>query len=282
MEIYNTTMWNPFKRSHPVVILAYFVALLFFCGTLKHPYLTGILTVSLLMLVFWHVRRPKPMISYLLLWLIIGCSNPLFVYRGDTVLFQIGGMTCTLEALLYGLCNGALLMDMVLLFSLFQRYFGREHWIYLFGNIAPKIGVLFSMSLSFFPKFQKHGKELYEIQKQLFTQSAVRRALKVFNMETTWAFESSVDTLDSMNARGFGIGRRSHFHLFSFERMDGIHLIEVLALFGLNLFLIQTKYHKFYFYPYIAFTPWNMSDFLAILLLGLLVILPFLWRYKHD
>ena len=47
--------------------------------------------------------------------------------------------------------------------------------------------------------------------------------------------ESSMDQLDSMGARGYGIGKRTHFHLFRWERNDWIHIVEIVILTILNL-----------------------------------------------
>ena len=59
--------------------------------------------------------------------------------------------------------------------------------------------------------------------------------MNTVSMETTWAFESSMDQLDSMSARGYGIGKRTHFHLFRWERNDWIHIVEIVILTILNL-----------------------------------------------
>ena len=82
--------------------------------------------------------------------------------------------------------------------------------------------------------------------------------MNTVSMETTWAFESSMDQLDSMSARGYGIGKRTHFHLFRWERNDWIHIVEIVILTILNLWAYIHYYSRFFFYPMIIMA--SISD----------------------
>ena len=68
--------------------------------------------------------------------------------------------------------------------------------------------------------------------------------MNTVSMETTWAFESSMDQLDSMSARGYGIGKRTHFHLFRWERNDWIHIVEIVILTILNQNMTRKRVQK--------------------------------------
>lgn len=271
-----------FEQSHPSVIFTYFLTLLILCGFMNHPLFTSILTIIQFCLYYKHTHKIKSTFAYIGLLMIVCITNPLFVHRGDTILFQIKEFTLTKEALLYGFFYGAILVDMVLIFALFSLYFKREHWVFLFGNVLPKTGILFSMVLSFIPRFRKHAKELHTVQKHLFKEKPLKEGLKVFSMETSWAFESSVTQLDSMNARGFGSTKRTHFHLFTFSWTDAIHLIEIIVAFIALMIIIRRYYSHFYFYPFIIWTPFTVKDLLFSLIFAGFLLLPYMWRKHYD
>ncbi len=54
-----------------------------------------------------------------------------------------------------------------------------------------------------------------------------------------------MDQLDSMNARGYGIGKRTHFHLFKWEKKDWIHIVEIVILTILNLGILPLLFQIF-------------------------------------
>lgn len=108
--------------------------------------------------------------------------------------------------------------------------------MYLFGSAFPKLGVILSMAMNLIPKYRKQAEKFSNVRKELYKESAVRRAAAVCSMELTWAFESSMDQLDSMNARGYGTVKRSHFHLFQFGKRDGCFMAAAVLLFLINLY----------------------------------------------
>ena len=66
-------------------------------------------------------------------------------------------------------------------------------------------------------------------------------------MELTWAFESSMDQLDSMNARGYGTVKRSHFHLFRLEN-GRMFLAQRSSVFDQSVWFLEILC-SFLFYP---------------------------------
>ena len=90
------------------------------------------------------------------------------------------------------------------------------------------------MAMGLLPKYKKQTQLMLDTQKQFIEKSLFHRVMKVCSMETTWAFETSMDQLDSMNARGYGLKKRTHFHLFQFEKKDAVDIIEILMLCMVN------------------------------------------------
>ena len=110
----------------------------------------------------------------------------------------------------------------------------------------------------------------------------IRDSMHTVSMETTWAFESSMDQLDSMNARGYGILKRTHFHLFMWERKDWIHIMEIMILIILNLWAYTHYYSRFFFYPMIIMPAFQIRDLLWMLVMAFQFLLPCMWKENLD
>ena len=216
--------------------------------------------ICLCLLYFYHNRSLKKFFPLIVLILIVAVTNPLFVQRGRTILYADTHIRITKEALLYGIHYGCVLVNLLLVFSIFNQYIKKEQWIYLSGRFFPKLGVVTSMAFGLIPRYQNHAKKILNTRKSLKSAQAVQRVMNTVSMETTWAFESSMDQLDSMSARGYGIRKRTHFHLFRWERNDWIHIVEIVILTILNLWAYIHYYSRFFFYPMIIMPAFQMRD----------------------
>ena len=272
-------MIRSLKRSHPIVVFLYFIGIFLLAPFSHHPWMTTVQMICLCGLYLYHNRSLKKLIPFIVLILVVTLTNPLFVQRGRTILYANEYIRITKEAMLYGLHYGCVLVNLLFAFSIFNQYIKKEQWIYLSGKLFPKIGVITSMAFALVPRYQKQAKKIINVRKTLKRQeNAVRRTMHTVSMETTWAFESSMDQLDSMNARGYGIGKRTHFHLFVWERKDLIHTIEIFALLGLNLWAYKNYYSRFFFYPMILMNPMKIKDVFWMGIMALQFLLPLLWK----
>lgn len=240
-------MIKALKRAHPLVVFTYFLGLLLLAPFSRHPWMTGVQMICLCLLYFYHNRSLKKFLPFIGLIVIVAVTNPLFVQRGRTILYADTHIRITKEALFYGIHYGCVLVNLLLVFSIFNQYIKKEQWIYVSGRFFPKLGVITSMAFGLIPRYQKHAKKILNTRKSLKKEQPVHRVMNTVSMETTWAFESSMDQLDSMNARGYGIGKRTHFHLFSWERKDWIHIVEIVILMILNLWAYTQYYSRFFF-----------------------------------
>ena len=271
-------MIKALKRSHPIVIFIYFIGMLLLAAFSKHPWMTMTQTISLLVLDLYHYRSIKKILPYFILIVIVAVTNPLFVQRGRTILYMNSYFRITKEALLYGLHYGCVLVNLLFVFSIFNQYIKKEQWIYLSGRMFPKLGVITAMAFALIPRYQRQAKKIMNVRKTLKNENVISRTMHTVSMETTWAFESSMDQLDSMNARGYGIGKRTQFHLFTWERKDMIHVIEIAILLCLNLWAYKKFYSRFFFYPMILMNPFEVKDMVWMIFMALQFLIPFLWR----
>ncbi|MBQ7974263.1 MAG: energy-coupling factor transporter transmembrane protein EcfT [Clostridia bacterium] len=232
---------NEFKGYHPAVNFIYFVAVIGFSMVFMHPVCLGIslacgFTYSVMLK---GAHTAKTSLLYMLpLMAATALLNPAFNHAGVTVLAYLpSGNPLTLESIIYGLCAAVMLVSVICWFSCYNHIMTSDKFIYLFGRIIPSLSLILSMTLRFVPRFAQQLKTVTMAQKcigrDVSQGSFIRRgknALSVLSVMTTWALESSIDTADSMKARGYGLPGRSAFSIFSFEKRDGILLSLICAL----------------------------------------------------
>lgn len=266
------------SRLHPAAAFAYLSGILIMAALNRHPWMTCTQLLCLGGIYLYYERRPGKMLPFVGIILLSAVLNGVFVQRGSTAVVTAADRTVTAEALLYGGDAGILLVNVLFLFSLWNRCFRQEHWVYLFGSAFPKLGVIVSVAMSLIPRYRNQAEKFSNVRKGLYEESAVRRAMAVCSMELTWAFESSMDQLDSMNARGYGTVKRSHFHLFQFGKRDGCFLAAAVFLFLINLYGFWKFYSDFYFYPVIRWNGFGLRDFCFIICMAIQILLPLLFR----
>ena len=261
-----------FGEYHPTVCLAWFVAALGFSMTLKHPVC---LTLSLLGAIAYAItRNPRKAwrdlaISMPMLLLTV-VMNPLFSHEGITILRYLpDGNPLTLESICYGLVAGSMLATTILLFFTMTGVFTSDKLAYLLSKAAPALGLIFSMTLSFVPRFRHHGVEVLRARRALKGGNAPssgrekwREAGRVISAMAAWCLEGSMATADSMRCRGYGMPGRTAFHLWRFETRDAILMAGILVLSGYVLAGQLSGAVAFAYYPAIAapnLSPYGIS-----------------------
>ncbi len=264
-------MVKSFQRSHPSSLFIYFIINLLLVMIQSHPLIVIVQFISILLLT-------KDFHKYdLIILLLITISNPLFVHRGNTILFSF----ITLEALIYGFIFGLKVINMLILFRLMNKVLHSEHYIYLFSNHFPTLGLLISMIFSLIPRFIEHYKIINTCQKQFYEGHTIQRLLNTFSIEVTWAFETSLDMLNSMKARFYGKHQRTYFHLFVLRNKDRIHIIEIICIGMICFISYMIRWNHFYYYPTIILESISLIDYIYLLLYVLIIILPLLWEVKE-
>lgn len=263
-----------FENFHPFVIFIYFVFTLVLSLIIMNPILIGIsfLTAIIFNFMLYGVRKTiKSLLYSLPIIIILTMINPLFVHKGETYLFFLNNNPITLEALIFGLCSSLLLMSVFYWFKCFSVTFTADKHIYLFAKTIPKISLLISMTLRFIPKLKKQYHELDDTQKAMgmYTSKSItdriRFKLRVFSCLITWSLENSIQTADSMSARGYGLKNRSSYTLFKWKISDTLTLFFTSILFIGVIILIALKQLEFNFYPSLSsfsFNPLTLTAFI--------------------
>ena len=277
---------------HPAAVFLYFFAVIFVTMFSQHPAVSALSLIG--SVIFFTLLRPKKAyrahIFSLILFLILTLINPLFSKSGETVLFYCNNSPITMEALLYGLNAAASLTAALYWFRCFSHIMTSDKLMYLFSRLSKKLAVVLTMSLRFIPLFKEQYRRISETQKALGLYrdgnivDSIKGRLRVTDILITWALEGGIITAESMEARGWGTGRRTFFSRYRILPSDIILLILSAILGGLSVTAVCIA--DFQFYPAITYqsSVWTAVGLCSFLLLAALPIIIHLqevlrWRF---
>ena len=247
-------MSDEFGRYHPVANLIFFIAVIAFSTFWMQA---GMIAVSFICAtVYYFMQKRSEGFKYfamvLVAILIASIINPLFSHRGKTALFFLPtGNPVTLESITFGLLAGVILGEVLLWFGIFNSVMEDDKWTATIGKVAPTIAMIITMVLRFVPKYTKFSKSTRDIQNAngFNKKSRIKNGMHVYSITATWALETSIDTADSMRARGYGKARRTNYHNYKFEVRDLIFVLWVVLLSATIIWMANVdKIHTF-FYP---------------------------------
>lgn len=265
-----------FERLHPIAAFCYFMWMLLIAMLTMHPVVVLICFLSSVTFcgILIGLRKLLASLVYSIpMILIIALTNPLFVHKGETVLFFLNDNPVTLEAIIYGAVAALMLMSVFYLCKCYSEIMTSDKFIYLFGRMIPKLSLVLSMTLAFIPKMKRKWKEIDEAQKALgiyATESyidKIRSKMRVLSILLTNSLENSVDTADSMRARGYGLRGRSSYSTYRFTASDACYLAVISVLAIINIALIMDGISYFSYYPVI--TPISADPLSVILYISL-------------
>lgn len=265
------------KNLHPFVLFAYFFFVIFTAVFTFNPLflLPALFGALLLLIKLDGIKTVKVLIAYIIIFILIALSNPLFSHNGATVLFFINDSRITFESLVYGICAALMIVSALMWFNCFNKVFDSEKIMYLLGRIFPKLALVFSMTLGFIPRMIKDFKSINNAQKSV-KQSRIKRYIGSFSAVITRSMENSIITSDSMNARGYMLKGRTFFHRYRFTVTDAVYLCIFSILFVLSLLWKS----EVTFYPVIQMNLTALNC-ISVISYFILAILPFILEAKE-
>lgn len=239
-------MKSEFATYHPIINFMYFVLVLVCSMFFMHP-LCLLISVSCAF-TYSVVLKGKKSVKFTLLYMLpmmimAALLNPAFNHEGATVLTYLSsGNPLTLESITYGWAAATMLVAVLLWFTCYNVIMTSDKFIYLFGRIIPALSLILSMVLRFVPKFREQIKAISNAQRcvgrDVSNGSIIQRAkhgITILSIMITWALENSIETADSMKARGYGLPGRTAFSIYRFDKRDKKAL---LVIGGLGLYVI--------------------------------------------
>lgn len=246
------------QAIHPAVSLLYFTAVIVFAMLLMNPVcLTLSLLCSAATAVVLNGRKTvlfalKVILPLALLAIVI---NPFVNHRGVTVLGYLPwNNPLTLESILFGVASAVMLSSTVLWFSSFHTVMTSDKLVFLFGKTLPALGLMLSMSLRFVPKFNAELREVRNAQRLLFPEKSgliprIKNAVRVLSVMISRALEDSLETADSMKARGYGLKGRTAYSRYRMTGQDWFLLSVTIVLTAAIAVFCFCKTARFRYYP---------------------------------
>ena len=215
--------------------------------------------------------------------LVMMVVNTFFNNNGETVLFYFNTSRVTLEALAFGFVGGLVLVAVVVWFSGFNVVMTADKLIYLFGKVAPVLGLTLSMIFRFIPLLKSRFAEISLGQKCMgrghdqgnFIQRA-RQIVKEISILIAWSLEASIESADSMEARGYGLRGRTSFHLFKLTHRDYIALA-AMAVTGIPVVIgCMMDMTNMNFFPKLIIQPLDLPTAALLICYLALTSIPFI------
>ena len=238
----------------------------------------------------------KTHLFFWLLFAVLALANPLVSHNGKTVLFVMNHNPVTLEAALYGVNSAVMIIGVLYWFRSFTQIMTSEKLLYITGALSPKLSLVLSMALRSVPLFSRQSAKISAAQTAMGLYKDdnivddIRGKSRIFSIMVTWALENGIITADSMEARGYGIGRRTQLRRFGFRTGDILLLTATLALLGVTAAAIGTGALSFEFYPSMKIKELTFLGISGIISYAALVLLPVIieteaelrWKYLRS
>jgi len=284
-------MKHIFHIYHPVVVFLYIMSALILTMLTLNPVCIAIsfLAGSGYAIYLRGMRKYLKTLRFVaIIFLIIAIVNPLFNHNGITILFYMGDNPITLEALLFGLASGGMLASVMVWFTCYNVIMTNEKFLHLFGRALPTAALMLSMIMRLLPVTR------YKISRIRAAQAAMglnaksgtlrqrmAHGVRISSILMSWTMEDSIETADTMNARGYGSAKRTSFSAFSWSAHDITAFAAIAALVGGTATLMILTLSQFVYYPMIGGelgSPLGIAGYAAYALLLCFPLLLELWE----
>lgn len=284
-------MKNVFSSYHPVVNLLFFCAVIGFGIFIIHPvFLCAALAASL---AYGVSLMGKSMVKFFFLgmipvMLVVTIVNMLTNPRGNTVIYYTKYSQITMEAMVFGILTGVLLAAVMMWFACFSKVMTGDKLMFLFGRVMPAASLIFSMVMRFLPNYRRQIGKISGAQRGMgtsVTDGSLKRRIhhgtKIVSIMFTWALENSIETADSMRARGYGLKGRTSFSIYRFDRRDLAAAAYILMASGLVMAAAATGQCRMEFYPDAVMAELDGMGIAACAAYVLLCFMPLMMQAKE-
>ncbi len=266
------------KDYHPITVALYLTAAILPVMLEMNPIL---LLLSLVGAIFYYVLLGgRGHAGFFLLFLAMTLVNPIFSHNGKTVLFFVNQAPITLESLVWGAVMAGTVVAVLYWFRALTRILTSDRLLCLFGMLSPRLALTLSMALRYVPRFSLQMKKVNRAQRAMglyrddHIVCRVRGGVRVLSVMLTWSLEHGIVTADSMAARGYGLGRRTHFTVIRFCKRDAILLSVTFLLAVLTLVPFIIGDFSVTYYPELALPSPDLLGCVGYGAYGLLCMIP--------
>jgi energy-coupling factor transport system permease protein len=239
-------MIRGFRSFHPIILLIYYIFAIAGLMLYQHPvFLAAAALIIFLInrLLDGGKELKKWRMMIVVMGVLIFLLTPFFNRRGNHILFYLFDNQVVLEAVWQGVMIALTLSAILALFITFNMVITPDKFVFLFSKFFPQWALLIMLSMRFVPLLRRRLLEIGDVQgvKGLSVtsgpiKSRARSGMFLLQILLTWSLEESIQTADSMTARGYGLGNRSKYQPFYMKRRDWIALTYLLSCGSLVLF----------------------------------------------
>jgi len=282
---------KPLNNYNPAVLFVYFLLLASLAMFAANPVMIAISFVAMnaAAMAYTPEGLGRSYVFYGIIFVLTTLANPVFSHNGVTVLLVINDNPITLEAVLYGVMTGVMIVSVLLLFRVFSSLMTSDRLLYIFGRAFPKMGLLLAMTLRLVPLFGRQRRKIDDTQRTLGlykNENAIdniRGKFSVLSAMTTWGLENGIITADSMSARGYGLKRsRTSFSLYKTQKSDVWFIAAVIVTCAVIFLGIALDKLKTDFYPRIKMPEISLFSVICYVLYAGLAFFPLAAKIKEN
>jgi len=239
-------MVRGFRWFHPIILLLYYLFAIAALMLYQHPIFLALAAILILLMNFMldggdELKKWRAMVLVMAVLTLV--LTPFFNQRGNHLLFYLFEKQVYLEAVLQGVMISLTLVCILTLFLTFNLVITPDKFVFLFSKILPQWALLIMLSLRFVPLLRKRLIEIGDVQsvkgfplKTGTVKSRAQNGMLFLQTLLTWSLEESIQTADSMTARGYGLGKRSKYQPFYMKNRDWLAFAFLVVSGSLVLF----------------------------------------------
>ncbi|QCR32101.1 energy-coupling factor transporter transmembrane component T [Lysinibacillus sp. SGAir0095] len=280
-----------FESYHPSVIFYYFVVVICMTMFFMHPvYLVCTFLAALCLRALWfkgHFLRSSW--YFIPLFFAMAIVNPLISHNGQLVILYVNNNPITIEAIAYGIAIALMIVAVLFWFSCYNEAMTSDKFLYLFAKISPVFALTISITMRLIPRFKHQLRVIAQAQKTIgmdYTVGTpwhrVKVVIRILSILVTWALENSIETADSMKARGYGLKNRTTFSIFILEKRDLFMIGWLTILLIICVYGVLRGYTMFYYYPTFTEISWSADYIFFYSVYAILLSIPIVTNVKGD
>lgn len=278
-------------KYHPLMIVIYFISTMVLSFISKNPIIIVEELIIASFYIFSNLKLKEIkmiLISMSILFIFCVLINPIFVNAGQMVLVEIGDKPIYLEALIYGIINFFIILTITFFMIYFLKGLDFDKILLIFGAKLPYISLLLKMILRYIPLIKRRYNIIKEGIKGLNINPNERRKLTIEEEKSivkslfNWSFESAIKTSSLMNAKGYGIKKRSSINEKKLTKKDMVALILMMIYFIILIYRLNLKEASWTIYPTITHCSVNIGLIFTVLMFSIYLLIPLILEVKDK
>ncbi len=201
--------------------------------------------------------------------------NVFFVHLGKTILFETILGLITLEAILFGLIMSLLLIDMILLFGIFNSVVGFDSILGITPNIFSKSALVASISMNFIPTLTRDMDSIRDIQRSRglnlnngSLSERIKNHISIITPLLMNSLERSYNLAEAMESRAY-TGVRTRYKRWRWKKNDAVILILILISLSGILYSKISGYLEYWPYESLRIPEISIIVIIPLLLLAI-------------